>query len=459
MTQSLWLATTQPMSQATLSASMTCDVCIIGGGLSGLYTAYLLAKAGVNVVLLEAHSTIGQGTTGHSTGKLTAQHGIIYAKLLEKLSVDEAQLYYQLNQDAIHTVRQFLPKNSIQTVDSILYGQTTEGYGQLLNEWNAYKVLNITGQMTKDTELPFSIKKALSMPQQAQIHPVAVCQFLAQEAIRMGAQIYTNTRVKQLNIQNNHVHITEDIHVHYRKLVLCTHYPMEGFKGLQLFKLINSRSYMMASQIMEPMTGQYLSVDAPSRSIRTANIADQHYLLLAGSSHIAGVTGDTEHYYDALHKTMKAHFQQEPIYHWSAQDIETPDILPYVGRITPSLPDVYIATGYRKWGISNSFVAGSILTSLITGAPCRDGAIALYSPARTKFGVQMLQMLKVGGFVAKEFVTGHVKQRKAPTCTHLGCKTKWNEADNTWDCPCHGSRFHQNGEVLEGPAVQRLKLD
>ncbi|UZM99258.1 Rieske 2Fe-2S domain-containing protein [Lysinibacillus sp. MHQ-1] len=156
---------------------------------------------------------------------------------------------------------------------------------------------------------------------------------------------------------------------------------------------------------------------------------------------------------------MKEHFEQEPIYRWSAQDIETPDIVPYVGRITNSLPNVFIATGYRKWGISNSFVAGDILSSLITGSRSEDGAIALYSPSRTKFGAQFMQMLKVGGFVAKEFITGYMRHASAPTCTHLGCKTKWNEADETWDCPCHGSRFNAQGEVLEGPAVQPLKLD
>lgn len=328
-----------------------------------------------------------------------------------------------------------------------------------LKEWNAYKVLNIKAKITSDTELPFPIKKALSMSQQAQIHPVEVCNFLVKEALSMGAKIYTNTRVQQLNIPQNNLHTANHLTVQYKKLILCTHYPIEAFRGLQLFKLSNSRSYMVAGKITDTLQGQYLCVDNPTRSIRTATINGEHYLVLGGANHIAGETANTKPYYEAIQNEMRAHFDQNPIYRWSAQDIETPDMVPYVGRITQSLPNVFIATGYRKWGISNSFVAGDLLSSLITGAGNEDGAIPLYSPARTKFGAQFMQMLKVGGFVAKEFVTGYVKHANTPTCTHLGCKTKWNEADETWDCPCHGSRFNAKGEVLEGPAVHPLKLE
>lgn len=459
MTQSLWLATAESVSLSSLTSSVTCDVCIIGGGLTGLYTAYTLAKAGVDVVLLEANTHFGHGTTGHSTGKLTAQHSIVYANLLEKLSVEEAQLYYQLNQQAIDKARQILPENSVRQVDSLLYCQSKEGYAQLLKEWNAYKVLNIKSKITSDTELPFPITKALCMSQQAQINPLEVSNFLAKEAQAMGARLYSDTRVQQLNIPQNNLHTEKNISVQYNKLILCSHYPIEAFRGLHLFKLSNSRSYMVASKVSETMQGQYLSVDFPSRSIRTATINNEHYLVLGGANHIAGETVNTEPYYEAISNEMKEHFEQQPLYRWSAQDIETPDIVPYVGRITNSLPNVLIATGYRKWGISNSFVAGDILSSLITGARSEDGAIALYSPSRTKFGAQFMQMLKVGGFVAKEYIAGYMKNVTAPTCTHLGCKTKWNEADETWDCPCHGSRFNAKGEVLEGPAVQPLKLD
>lgn len=459
MTQSLWLATAESVSLSSLTSSVTCDVCIVGGGLTGLYTAYTLAKAGVDVVLLEANTHFGHGTTGHSTGKLTAQHSIVYANLLEKLSVEEAQLYYQLNQQAIDKARQLLPENTVRQVDSLLYCQSKEGYAQLLKEWNAYKVLNIKSKITSDTELPFPITKALCMSQQAQINPLEVSNFLAKEAQAMGARLYTNTRVQQLNIPQNNLHTEKNISVQYNKLVLCSHYPIEAFKGLHLFKLSNNRSYMVASKISKTMQGQYLSVDFPSRSIRTATINNEHYLVLGGANHIAGETVNTEPYYEAISNEIKEHFEQQPLYRWSAQDIETPDIVPYVGRITNSLPNVLIATGYRKWGISNSFVAGDILSSLITGARSEDGAIALYSPSRTKFGAQFMQMLKVGGFVAKEYIAGYMKNVTAPTCTHLGCKTKWNEADETWDCPCHGSRFNAKGEVLEGPAVQPLKLD
>lgn len=146
-------------------------------------------------------------------------------------------------------------------MDSLLYCQTKEGYAQLLKEWNAYKVLNIKSKITSETELPFPITKALCMSQQAQINPLEVSNFLVKEAQAMGARLYSNTRVQQLNISQNNLHTEKNMSVQYNKLILCSHYPIEAFKGLKLFKLSNSRSYMIASKISETMQGQYLSVD------------------------------------------------------------------------------------------------------------------------------------------------------------------------------------------------------
>lgn len=459
MTQSLWLATTDSISLPTLSASTQCDVCIIGGGLSGLYTAYTLANAGVDVVLLEANSHVSHGTTGHTTGKLTAQHDMIYSKLIEKHSLSDAKLYYQLNQRAIETAQHLLPK-AVQKVDSVLYSQTELGSSNLVTEWDAYNALQIEGQLTTDIELPFTIKQALLMPHQAQINPIEVANTLVKKALAAGAKLYTATRVQKLLLQQNEVQTHNDMAVQYKQLILCTHYPIEAIKGLQLLKLSNSRSYIIASKITDTLRAQYLSVDFPTRSVRTTTINNENYLLVAGANHIAGQTTDTEPFYEALQNDLKEQFEQHPpLYKWSAQDIDTPDILPYVGIISKSVPNLFIATGYRKWGISNSFVAGDLLCSLVTKEGIKAETEALYSPSRTKFGAGFMQMLKVGGFVTKELVSGYLKHANAPKCTHLGCKTKWNNADETWDCPCHGSRFNAKGEVLEGPAVYPLQLE
>ena len=230
MTQSLWLATTDSISLPTLPASIKCDVCIIGGGLSGLYTAYTLANAGVDVVLLEANTHVSHGTTGHSTGKLTAQHGVIYSKLMEKQSLSDVQLYYQLNQYAIDKVLHLLPSTAVRKVDSVLYSQTELGNSELLNEWSAYNALGITGKLTTDIELPFAIKKALLMPHQAQINPVEVANILAKKALAAGARLYTNTRVQKLLLHQNEVQTQNDMTVQYKRLILCTHYPLKRLK-------------------------------------------------------------------------------------------------------------------------------------------------------------------------------------------------------------------------------------
>ncbi|MEG0448515.1 MAG: FAD-dependent oxidoreductase [Lysinibacillus sp.] len=460
MTQSLWITTAKPLTLPTLTSSLKCDVCIIGGGLTGIFTAYTLAKAGIDVVLLEANAHISHGASGHSTGKCTAQQGILYSKLMEKFTLDEVKLYYQLNQQAVDDSLQLLEGEAIRKANSILYSKTELGKEQIIDEWSAYHALTITSELTEETELPFSVKKALIMPHQAQLNPVLASDNIAKKALAAGARLYTNTRVLNLDIQKKELHTNTDVAVQFEKVILCTHYPIEAIKGLQILKLSNSRSYLVASKIKNELDGQYLSVDFPTRSIRTATIQDEQYLLMAGSQHIAGQTEDTKPYYEALQQDFNEYFKlQSPLYQWSAQDVETPDYLPYVGSITPSLPYVFIATGYRKWGISNSFVAGRLLCSLITNDAQMKNAEALYSPSRTSFGDKLLQVMKVGSFISKEFITGYVTRKEAPTCTHLGCKTRWNEADETWDCPCHGSRFFANGQVLEGPAVQPLKLD
>ncbi|HWK22557.1 MAG TPA: FAD-dependent oxidoreductase [Ureibacillus sp.] len=459
MQNSLWLNNLDlnTTTFSTLANSIECDVCIVGGGLSGIYTTYLLAKKGVKVVLLEAKPTLAIGTTGHSTGKLTPQHGIVYSKLLKSFSTEDVFTYYEANKKAIESALQVAPEDTYERVDSYLYATTVSGKATIENELYAYNELNIPGVETTETELPFDITSALKMEDTAQIHPTKFATHFLNLALKEGAEVYTNSRVTKVEIDEKFVLTDNDSKVTFKKLVLCTHYPIESIKGLITTKLSVDRSYLMASKTNNSLKGQYLSVENSSRTIRTAIIDNTPYLIYGGSSHIAGEVEDTQSYYETLKEEFQSTFSvAEPPFMWSAQDPNTPDLIPYVGQISEDTPDLYIATGYRKWGLSNSLVAGEILSSIITNETHK--AADLYSPTRDQFGKNLLRGLSTIGFVTANLAEGYLTRMEAPKCTHLGCKTRWNEGDETWDCPCHGSRYDKNGNVIEGPAVYPLKL-
>lgn len=456
MTSSIWLQNSKANFKSSLKESLQTDVCIIGGGLSGIMTAYHLSKAGKSVVLLEGNTFLN-GATGHSTGKLTAQHGLVYQTIIEKFGLDAASLYYELNQKAIFSALDLVDSSIIQPATSVLYTLEDANRKKIDDEWDAYKLLNIPGTFGEQCEIPYSPKASVSMLDQAQIDPVQFGQIFMDMAIKAGARFYENSRVAHINLSKPYVELENKQTVYCNDLVICSHYPLEAIIGLQLVKLKVNRSYIIAFKCSEPYAGQYLSIDQPNRSIRTVKIDDDYYTLLVGSSQRAGSSSNTKIFYEAIENEAYTNFSANNIpFKWSAQDPETPDLLPYVGQISSGYPNIWLATGFRKWGISNSLVAGQIVSDGLLGRP--NAGIKLYSPQHTKIGDAILQALKIGGQTVVDLVGGYVTRASNPRCTHLGCKTRWNKADETWDCPCHGSRFSKDGSVLEGPAVKPLNL-
>lgn len=457
LTQSLWLDTGYPRDKFPQAhGRIRCDVCIVGGGLSGIAAAEQLAAAGKDVVLVERDRILA-GTTGNSTGKLTAQHGYVYADLLKQFGKDGARTYFEANEEAVRRGRDIAGEGEARPSDSYIFSQTRHGTEKLRREWDAYREIGIQGSFGKETELPFPVQASLSMVDELQIHPFRFGQRLARMAADHGARIYEMTAVRTMDFKKRTVSLSTGGMVEFKELVLATHYPIRGFRGLNIIKLAVNRSYISVAPTDRELKDQYISVDSPQRSIRTANIDGKIYMMLAGSNHTAGMKKETDEEYGRLAEDLENLFHLKGITHsWSAQDPQTPDLVPYVGQISDSLPHVYIATGFRKWGLSNSLAGSKILRDLITGR--ENAATKLYDPGRTGFGALLLQGLKINGLVAGELATGYTVRLDSPTCTHMGCKTQWNEGDRTWDCPCHGSRFREDGSVLEGPATKPLDL-
>ncbi|MCG3086774.1 FAD-dependent oxidoreductase [Sporosarcina cyprini] len=458
MINSLWLDTAYPRDPyPAVTDDLSCDVCIIGGGLSGIATAYFLAKEGKDVILVEKEMIL-EGATGNSTGKLTVQHDLVYANLIKQFGRDNARIYYEVNEEAVRFGQSISEGDEYRTSNSVLFSQTKLGTEQLQDEMEAYKDIGIPGELNWQSELPIKTEATLAIKGQGQLHPVRFGQHLAKLAVKAGARIFEHSDIRAMDLKKRLLFTQSGHHIEFNELVLCTHYPIEAIRGLQVLKLVVDRSYIVAGKADMPLKGQYISVDNPKRSVRTAAIDGKTYFMLAGQAHQAGMEKDTQVHYNILSSELRNTFHLENLTNaWSAQDPSTPDLVPYAGPIDSSMPYVYLNTGFRKWGMSNSMVSARIVADHIVGR--KNKASSLYAPNRTEFGSFLVQALRNTGLVLKEFTGGHLTRTNSPICTHMGCRTRWNEADETWDCPCHGSRFRKDGSVLEGPATKPLDLD
>jgi len=439
---SFWLAG-QTFYEHELSTDLKSTVCIIGGGLTGIYTAYLLAKNGIKVTVLEAKPAIGPNATAHSTGKLSVQHHAIYSKL----PLDAAKMHFQQNLQAIQQAVEPLPSAIAKKATSYLYTAAEHGLEPLANEWAMYQKIDIPSFQTNDIELNFPILNAIAVTTDYQIQPYTFLQFYLKKALEAGAEIFTNARVTKLQHKERQLQ-TEHFQIQYEKVVITSHYPIESILGLQTTKLTINRSYLSATKCYELLEGQYLQYEEPNRTIRTATSEEQHYFIYG-----ATVSPQNDYPEQLISDEIKNEFDlPKPSFLWMNQDVMTPDSLPLIGPITEAEPSLLIATGYNKWGLSQSLVAANLLKQYILQE--KDDAFPLYTPSRTHIGKMILNSLQM----TEKLVGGYVTRMNAPTCTHLGCKTKWNELEETWDCPCHGSRFYKDGSVMEGPAVHPLQL-
>lgn len=440
---SFWLAG-QTFYKHDLQSDLQSSVCIIGAGLTGIYTAYLLAKSGVKVTLLEAKENIGHNATSHSTGKLSVQHHAIY----RQLQLDAAKLHYEKNYEAIQQAVEPLSSSMAKKSTSYLYTSNEESLQPLADEWAMYQKIGIPSFQTNEIELNVSIKNAIAVTGDYQIQPYKFLQFYLKKALEAGAEIYTNARVTKLQHKKRQLQ-TENFHIHYDKLIIASHYPIESLLGLQTTKLTINRSYLSAVKCTDLLDGQYLQYEAPNRTIRTATAGDEHYFIYG-----ATVSPQNDYPEQLITDEIKNVYNlPSPNFLWMNQDVMTPDSLPLIGPITEAEQSLLIATGYNKWGLSQSLVAANLLKKYILQE--KDNAFSLYTPSRTHIGKMILNSLQLTELI----IGGYVTRLNTPKCTHLGCRTKWNELEETWDCPCHGSRFAKDGSVIEGPAVYPLQLD
>ncbi|MFC0524262.1 FAD-dependent oxidoreductase [Pontibacillus salicampi] len=491
---SFWILDTSLPSFEPLKEDIQVDIGIVGGGITGITTAYLLAKEGFSIALLEADA-LAKGTTGHTTAKITSQHDLIYDELLHHVGKEKAQQYYKANEEALNFMKEIVKSKGIDCdfseEDTYIYANSDNGLTKLEKEKRAYERLHIDGG-TASLPIDIPFKDALRMNSQAQFHPLKYAAYLVEELVEMGVKIFENTPAIDVIEKKQPEIVTKEKHTITCDYVLSTsHFPFYDGMGLYFSRMYAERSYIVGVTTEKPVQrGMYLSADEPKRSLRTADMNGTPLLLIGGESHKTGQSHHTAKHFEALREFGDTHFTlQKSLFQWGAQDLITMDKIPYIGRLTANHPNIFVATGYRKWGMTNGTAAALLITNLITEQ--QSPYIDVFSPSRFYADPSIKHFLSQNANVASEFVKGKIKlpykqledletnegalvyyeNQKAggykdangdtyavdTTCTHLRCEVTWNDGEQSWDCPCHGSRFSPTGEVLEGPADEPLQ--
>ncbi|GGE64236.1 FAD-dependent oxidoreductase [Priestia taiwanensis] len=494
-THSYWTEALHLPNYPRLNKDIQVDVVIVGGGITGITSAYLLVNEGLKVAILEA-DTLLNGTTGHTSAKITAQHDLIYDELIQHTGQSIARLYYEANVDALKFIEKLVTTLHIDcdfvNQDAYIYATTEEYARKLEKEALAYEKLGIEGELVDEIPIDIAIHNALVMRKQAQFHPLKYLSHLVQLITEKGGYIFENTTAVNIHTGEQPIVFTRDgAQITANYVLSCSHFPFYEGAGLYSTRMHADSSYVIAAKTnKEYPGGMYISADQPKRSLRSATINGEEMVLISGESHKVGQGGDILSHYKALEDFGQHVFGLETIPHrWSAQDLITVDKIPYIGEITPSQKNILIATGYRKWGMTN----GTVAALLFRDAVLRRQNIyrEVYTPSRFHMNPSLKNFLVENANVVGHLIKGKLEHpnkllsdlshneggvvtinghRKGAyrdtegklyvvdtTCTHIGCEVEWNNGDCTWDCPCHGSRFSYTGEVIEGPAEKPLQ--
>lgn len=430
--ESVWKWDSPRVVFPSLHGKKRVDTLIIGGGIAGVMCAFKLKEAGVDCALIEAKELFS-GTTGNTTAKLTLQHGLLYSKLINRFGERKAGLYIGAQHRALSEYESLCKKINCdyEKCDSFVY--SLRDRKKLENEYRALERLGADAELCDAVEIPLKIVGALRVRGDAQFNPLKFLYKIAHDL-----PIYEHT--KAVEFKDGYV-VTSNGEIHYKNLVLATHFPIINKHGGYFLKLYQHRSYVLALRGAEKLSGNYVDESDTGLSFRSYG----ELLLLGGGGHRTGKRGGS---YGELERFAKEHYKNaEIVGKWATQDCMTLDGVPYIGRYSRSTPNIYVVTGFNKWGMTNALVSASILADLIRGKS--NPYAEVFAPSRSILHPQLLTN-------AFESVVGLITPT-APRCPHLGCALKYNKAEHSWDCPCHGSRFDEKGELIDNPATDDSK--
>ena len=429
---SLWEETAITEHFDSLSGDINTDILIIGGGMCGLLCAYMLHQAGLDYTLVEA-DRICSGITKNTTAKVTIQHGLIYQKIIKMYGAEKARQYLNANQEALEKYRQFC-KNidcDFESRDSYVY--SLDSSEKIKAEAEALDSLGLHADFVQLLSLPFPVAGSVKLDAQAQFNPLKFA-----SSISRGLNIYEHTKVQQLIGTKA---ITNGGTIQAKRIIVTTHFPFINKHGLYFLKLYQHRSYVLALKNAPQLNGMY--VDEALKGMSFRNCKDM--LLVGGGDHRTGKKGGS---WQELRDFVKQYYPDATeLYHWATQDCMSLDGIPYIGPYSTDSEDMYVATGFNKWGMSSSMVAAMLLSDLMQGKEAPYSPV--FSPARSILHPQLaLNALES---------TLNLLTPTAKRCPHLGCALKWNPYEHSWDCPCHGSRFSKDGKLIDNPATDDIK--
>lgn len=446
--QPIWNEEVKIKKREPLNGDLSVEAVIIGAGITGILTAHFLQKAGKKVAVLEA-DRIGNGQTGKTTAKITYQHGMCYHNLIQNVGKEEALDYLTANRLALDAYRQLIQEEKIdcdfRECDSYLY--TLEENHLLEQEEKAAISLGIDALLTNRTELPMPVKAALRFPGQAAFHPMKFIKHLAEDLT-----IYEDTRVDSIEDTGvgEYKILTNRGTVIAKKMVVACHFPFNLRPGYYFARMHQERSYVVALQgaTATPLQNLYYGIDKGGHSFRQSG----EYLLLGGGGHRTGENRQGGQYEQLFAAAGRLFPGCQISHYWSAQDCITLDDIPYIGQFARGTKDIYVATGFKKWGMTHAMAAARILSEKILWGESSFGRV--FRPSRFHAKVSMPNLLREGAHSVKNLTIPHEPEKIR--CAHMGCFLSRNPEESTWDCPCHGSRFTEDGKLIDGPAKKGL---
>lgn len=425
--ESVWQANTKLPRFPKLDRDTKTDVLIIGGGIAGVLTAYFLHQNGVKYILVEK-DRICSGTIQNTTAKITFQHGLIYQKILKSNGTEATQKYLNVNKIAFEKYAEMCRNIECNYEIKDNYVYSVSDRKNLESEMNALRKIGYKAEFCENLPIPIKTVGAVKFPKQAQFNPL---EFIS--TIASGLNIYENTFVREMT---GTTAITDKCRIKVDKVIVTTHFPFINKHGSYFLKLYQHRSYVIALENASDVNGMYIDENHKGMSFR--NYGD--LLFIGGGGHR---TGEKSGNWNELHNFVKLHYPNaKEKYHWAAQDCMSLDGIPYIGKYSRNTPNLYVASGFNKWGMTGAMVSAMILSDIVMGR--RNDYADIFNPSRN---IIKPQLFINSGKAIKNLLTPTAKR-----CPHMGCALKWNSAEHSWDCACHGSRFSDEGKVLDNPA-------
>ncbi len=491
---SLWLATSESTTYPALDGDLSVDTAIIGGGITGLTTAVNLHEAGQTVAVIEADRIV-RGVTGYTTAKITSQHGLCYQYLVDEFGAAKANQYAMANEAAIDEIESRVEDRGIdcdfERRPAYTYTENQDEVAQLRAEVDAADDLGLPASYTATTELPFDVAGAVKFDEQAQFHPRRYLLAIAEAIQTDGSYVFEQTKATAVDDGSPCQVETARGDIHADNVVIASHFPVADPAGY-FARMHPKQAYLLAVRTAErPPDGMYYSTDDPPVTLRGHPADGEDLLIVGGQGHQTGDnTPPMSERYRRCEAFARDQFTVESIeYRWSTHDYYPVDRVPFVGALGPGIQHVFVGTGFKGWGMSGGTAAGMILADLI-----RDGAnpwAAVFDPQRVTPKASAKKFISENTEVAGHFVCDRVqslfsrgaqpvageativRQNGRPVgvyrdqdgklhavsavCPHMKCLVQWNDAELTWDCPCHGSRFTYDGDVISGPALDDLE--